>query len=266
MRERTSLDNNVANNPIQCGLSSVVAADLKLKLSEFKDPKKGLRILSEQMGIHPKTLRRLIAQENRPGYLTLYKIYRIIFSTSNDTEILKLVPKVVADEIKKLNPKKLSKEVTFSSNVEKVLLNDPVALEIYFLAGTAPISKDMVAFRFGTYGSNKLKSLLKDRILQVLESGMISLGENRTNFSPELIKMCGIQLTEHYSKPVCTDEMGQNYLAIYGSSLSQDAYNEWLRIDEQAYYKKAELAKQASSKGSIRAYTFISTDTLTQQK
>ena len=110
-----------------------MANDMRLKLSEFKDEKKGSRLLAQQMGIHLKTFRRILAQENTPGYLTLYKIYRILLSTNNDSEILKMVHPSVAAQIKKLNTKKLSQEFNYTTDVEELLSADPVALEIYFL-------------------------------------------------------------------------------------------------------------------------------------
>lgn len=254
----------ISLNEVSSGesLREIVAQDLKKELSNFNDEKKGIRILAERMGINKKTLRRLLACENRPGYLTLYKIYRAIHGTTSDTEILKLVHPTVANEIKKLNPKKLRDNINYDVDVEKILLNDPVAAEIYFLAGTDPISREMIVYRFGQYGEDRLNSLLKEKVLQVLESGRITLGVNRANFSSELIKKCGLNLTDRYARPEETEVNGENYIAIYGNTLDEETYNEWLKIDEEAYYKKVELCKRAKNSGTIRAFTFMVTDKL----
>ena len=72
----------------------------------------------------------------------------------------------------------------------------------------------------------------------------------------------GEYLVERFCKPENSDQMGENYLSLYATGLSKEAYDQWLKWDEECFHKKVELAKQASSKGDIKAYTFSSTDTM----
>lgn len=259
--EISSLQTSDQKQEVPLSVRDIVAKDLEVHLQTFKDPKKGMRMLASQMGIHQKTFRRLVRKENTPGYLTLYKIYRVLFNTNNDAEVLEMVHPVIAEEIKKLNPKKLNSEINYLTDVEELLLGNPVACEIYMLAGVQPIDKEVIAYRYGTYGIDTLNQMIKDKVLQILESGKIALGINRTNFSSNLIKTAGLNMVSRYSN-IDNDERGINYLAIYGTSLSEQAYNDWLKIDEEAYYKKVELSKKSENSGPIRAFTFIATDTM----
>lgn len=57
-----------------------------------------------------------------------------------------------------------------------------------------------------------------------------------------------------------TDEMGENYIALYAEGLNACAYEEWLAIDEEAFSKKLQLSKNPESRGDIRAVTFMFTE------
>ncbi len=47
--------------------SSIVRNDLHTLLEEFQEQRIGIRILAGKMGIHERTLKRLINGETRPG-------------------------------------------------------------------------------------------------------------------------------------------------------------------------------------------------------
>ncbi len=247
-------------------LSQVVAKDLSKKLSEYRDFKKGLRILSAMMGVHERTLKRLLVGQNRPGYLTLYKIYRVLLNTNDDNYLLANVHQLVRKEIEKKNPKHLNKGIIYHTDIQQELINDRVFGEIYVLAGTGPITKEFINFRFGTYGLDTAKKMLQLKVLETTEAGALTLGQKQANFTPELIKRIGVNLCERYSKPESTDERGKNYISIFAEGITQEIYNQWLLIDEEAYYKKIELTKKPGAKGEVRAFTFMTSDTLVEKK
>ncbi len=238
-----------------------VSHDLKAILLEFKDEKIGMRLISSRMGIHEKTLKRLIAQDNKPGYQTLYKIYRVITSVRNDSELLDNVAPCIKDALIKGNPKvQTNSEIIFSSDLEEELLRDRCFSEIYFMAGCGPIAKEYIGFRFGEHGIDTLKKMLKLQVLDVSKDGQIILGKNQINISAEAIKVLGLHLVDRFSRPEQTDESGENFLGVYAEGLSPEAYNEWLKIDEEAYRKKIELCRDMKNRGTIRAFTFMTTD------
>ena len=67
------------NEPI-LSLKDQVSLDLSQKIEEFRNPRIGVRILSEKMGISKRTIKRLVEKESRPCFKTLYKIYCVIFT------------------------------------------------------------------------------------------------------------------------------------------------------------------------------------------
>ena len=241
-------------------LKSQVAHDLQAHLLQFKDEKVGLRMMSNRMGIHEKTLKRIIRLENKPGYQTLYKIYRVLIGAPNDTLLFEKAPSLVRDALKKGNPKPLTKEVTYSVDIEDEILRDRCFSEIYFMAGCGPITQEYIGFRFGQHGVETMKKMLKMDVLEIQQDQTLVLGKNQANLSAQSIKALGLQFTDRFSRAEETDVEGENFMGIYAEGLSQDAYNEWLKIDEEAYRKKIELSRNPKSKGVIRAVTFMMSD------
>lgn len=241
-------------------LKNQVTHDLEKALVQFKDEKIGLRLLSNKMKVHEKTLKRILAGENRPGYQTLYKIYRVLLSANNDTQLMEMAPEVVANALKKGNPKTISSDIIFSVDIEEELQKDRAFLEIYFLAGTGPVTKEFVSYRFGEHGMETLKKMLKLAVLDVQKDGTFILGKNQANLGPEAIKNCALHLLNRFIRPEATDTNGENFMGIYAEGLNEKAYNEWLKIDEEAYQKKIELTRNKENHGHIRAITFVSTD------
>jgi hypothetical protein len=243
-------------------LRQQVAADLSRKLSEYRDPKKGLRIMAQIMGIHEKTLRRLMDCENRAGYQTLLKIYRALFNSNNDAQLLELVPAIVKRHLEKHNPKTFERHVSYTLDIERELNRDPVFTEVYFLAGTGGVTRDYVSFQYGQYGERLLMRMNEEQIVVSVGKGLFELGPNQATLGPETLKKIGLQLVESFLKPDEGDQLGENFHALYAEGLSEEAYNRWIKIDEEAYRQKIEIAKDPNNHGSRKAFTFLATDTL----
>lgn len=247
-------------------LSEQVALDLSKKLEEFSDGSKGLTLLSRNMKIHKRTLKRLLNLENTPTYYTLHKIYRYLHGAESDTSLLEKVPCIVRESLLKGNPQESSDEFVYSVDVEKLISSNPICSEIYILCATAPITEEFILFRFGQYGVESLNKMLSLNIIaHSVPKGTFVLGTQRTNFSPEMIKKIGLNLTDKYHKCENAHNRGENHMGFFAEGLSPSAYNEWLKIDEEAFQKKVELSKNKGAKGSIRAFTFMSTDTLVKK-
>src|SRR5690606_3738082 len=100
------------SNKDHLDLHTQVANDLRVLLGKYKNPKIGLRQISAKIQVSERTITRLLNKENKPTYQTLYKIYRVIYATSDDNRLLELMPPVVQDEIKKHNPLKQNSSIT----------------------------------------------------------------------------------------------------------------------------------------------------------
>lgn len=243
-----------------------VSQDLKEKISQFRDPKKGIKILASQMGIHEKTLKRLIECQNKPGYQTLLKIYRVLFQTQKDNEILERSPAIVKMFLMGHQPKPYESQVTYSLDVEKELNRDPVFAEIYLLAATGGVTREFIIFQFGQYGDRLLQKMIDQKVLINQDKYKFVLGPNQATLGPDTLKHLGQLCIEHYLKPENGDLSGENFHAFFAESLNEEAYNEWLKIDEEAFKKKIQLANRPGSQGHRRVFTFIATDTISRSK
>lgn len=241
---------------------SQIAADLREILSQFRDPKKGLKIISVKTSIHEKTLHRLINEENRASYMTIFKLYRYILDESDDAKILDLAPPVIKDYLIQTNPQLLTEQIIFSSGIDQELSKNPVFGEIYILCGTGPLSRNEILARFGQYGLNIVEKMLKQQVLK--ESGLevYELGKNQANFGPESIINLGTHLALNHVKKINGDILDQNFMGLYAEGLSPEAYAQWLKIDQDAFRKKVSLSSNKNNLGTIRAFTFMTTDSL----
>lgn len=243
-------------------LKAQVAQDLRFKYSEYSNSKIAINHMSRQMGIHEKTLKRLIAKENKPGHQTLLKIYRFILNTNNDSEVIERAPSIVSDKIReKYTPNHFSQTV-FTQDLTQEFISDKCMMELYVQAGSGGVSLEYVQFKFGEYGVNCLKKLMAYKALKIDQNGLYQLGEVQMSFNSDQIKQIGIHLSSKYTKPNKTDELGENFLGFYCEGLSSYAYNEWIKIDEQAYQAKKRIAADLSNRGDIKAFCYTTTDTM----
>lgn len=241
-------------------LSGDVAASLEQALASFKDPKKGLRILSRKMGVHEKTLKRLLHREHRPGYITLYKIFRVLTQAPDDIALLELVPASVREELIRENPKPHTPGVVYRGDFEKDLLKDQVFAEIYFAAAAGGIRRPEIQAHYGRHGLKVLDRMTLLRLTKEQRPEFYVLGENQLNLTSRGIKHVALSLSESFAEPELTDEPGQNYMCVYAEGLTPEAYSEWLRIEEEAYRQKTALARDPRNLGPIRAFTVQITD------
>lgn len=243
-----------------------VVEDLKLELSKAKNLKNGLGLLARKSGIHQKTLVRILNFENRPGYLTIFKIYRVLLNTEIDNEVLERAPLVIQEFLKKYNPQKVTAKVQFNASIGKDLLQDRLFYELYFLCGSGEVSKPELKERYGTYGLTMLEKLVKLGVVQKLENGKFTIGTVRVNLDSAALKDAALDLVDSFFKPDLAQLDGNNFIGVFAEGLSAPAYREWLKIDEEAFLKKAKLSEDPKNLGSIRAFTVMVTDVLDLEK
>jgi hypothetical protein len=248
--------------PVDFRLKEQVAQDLRLKFNEYSNRKIALNHMSRQIGIHEKTLKRLLAKNNRPGHQTLLKIYRFILQTNSDSEVLKKSPTVVSDKIKEKYKVGHFNQTIFTQDLTQEFVSDKCMMEIYIQVGSGGVSMEYIQFKFGEYGVNCLKKLLAHKAVMIDLKGLYQLGKVQMSFNSEQIKQVGIHLSSRYTKPHQTDELGQNFLGFYCEGLNESAYQEWIKIDEEAYSAKKSIAADLSKRGEIKAFCYTTTDTM----
>ncbi len=264
--QQLMIKENSPNTALQkMGLIEQVSYDLDKKLREFKNVKIGVRLISEKSGVSERTIYRLLAKENKPTYQTLYKLYRIIFNTSNESLLLTLVPDVIREEIKKCNPNVISQQIQYHEEVEAQMAYDRTFAEIYIMAACAPITTELIQYRYGMSGMLTVEKMLEMKTLAQTKSGTYILGENQANFSAKTLKRLGLSLTEKYCKPQNAESFGENIISFFADGLSEEAYDKWLEIDARAFQEKVAIANLEKSKGTKRAFTFNVTDSLSEK-
>lgn len=251
--------------PKQMSVKEQVAHDLNSYLNHSADKQKKLNQISKKIGVHLKTLNRISSLENQPNYSTVFKIYRYILNENDDAKLLEQCPQSVQAYLKKANPQKLEKNVAYSPLTEHEVGQNSVALELVVLCSSGTISASEIKDRFGSYGYELTRTLVAKRILAEIKSDLFSIGSSQMNMSPETVIKMGLQITASYAKAQDSDIKGKNFHGFYAEGLSEAAYQEWIRIDEEAFRRKVQLAKNPKYLGTLKAYTFNSVDTLNKK-
>lgn len=246
----------------------IVCNDLKNALQSYKDRKVGVRLLSKKMELSERTLQRILSAQNRPTAQTLLKIYKVLSPSQSYESFLNHLPEIIAKEISSHYPM-ASKAPFIDSHFkdfQNELLYDKCFHEIYVLAACGVVSHEFIQYRFGAYGIETLEKMLELQALKRTKEGQYTIGENQPDLNAHTLKQIGLNLTEKYAEPHETETGGHNLIAFFAEGLSNEAYDQWLQIDERAFKEKVSLVNQTGAKGTNKAFTFMVTDTLTLNK
>lgn len=239
--------------------------DIESYFASFTNRKFAIRQLSKLAGISQKTLERILAKTNNPSYQTIFKIYFVIFGTQDEQIVLEKVSSSVRTILIKANPKTLKAKKN-DSNLSVIFSNDPIASEIFVLAGLGKININAIAYQFGIYGIKVLESLVdKDILLQISKQEYL-LNPNHPELDGKALKELGLKFTKRYAKPLNTEVEGQNLLAFYAENLNETGIKEWLKVDTEAFHRKIKIAKDSKFQGTIKYFTFMVTDSMQMEK
>ncbi|EQC51697.1 hypothetical protein [Bacteriovorax sp. DB6_IX] len=256
------MHNELTSQQRQLDLKAQVQADINKYLVKYNDVKIGQRKLAQNADIHLKTIQRLCRQENTPGHITILKLYKVLTGESNTSRLLPLLPKAVKESVLKSGIDLPETDIDYSAVIKNEILKNDVFCEIYFLIDTAPVTRDLIMFKFGEHGIHILEKMFDLNAVKYLNDGTIGLGTSRLQLDTEVIKTAGLRLSQKYSKPQNCEVTGENFIGLYVDSLPEEAYQKWLEIDKEAFIKKAEIAKQfRSDKNGKRVFTYMTTDT-----
>jgi hypothetical protein len=243
--------------------SARVFDDLHRYINESDDPRRRLKFMAKRTLIHEKTLQRLVNRENKPTYVTVFKIYRFLLNEQDDQRLLGLVPQEVATFLNNANPQSFEKSATYTQDLEIELRSNPVMAEIVVLCATGPIKMSYIKSRFGEYGTKMVETLVQRDVLQMVTQQEVCSGNVQVNMSPETLISIGVQMVEAHAKPEKSYETGENFLGFYAEGLSDAALQKWLEIDAEGFRKKVAVAKLKENRGDLRVFTFMATDSVT---
>lgn len=237
-----------------------VYKDLREYLAASDEPRRRLKFLAAKTGIHEKTLQRLARGLNKPTYMTVFKVYRHLLNETDDVKLLAAVPVEISAYLKKANPQSLEGDKTYSSDVERELIANPIAAELVILCATGPIQTAFVRTQFGDYGLKVMANLVERNVLAMVSRDQVCSGQVQVNISPETVAAFGIQMSRSYLRPDLSYMTGRNFLGFYAEGLTEAARQAWLKIDADAFNEKVKLAKLPENRGDVRAFTFYATD------
>lgn len=241
-----------------------VRLDLANYLDGFSSKTFATRKLAKETGLNPKTIKRLLAGENKPTYHTLFKLYSVLLDEPNGECLLQKCPKVIAKEIKDYNPVE-SKETSFQqSDFLAFIQKEPLLIEILILAGTGPLHKSKVAYQFGQYGLELLEKLIQKGFLKEVEKEVYGHTKNVPNFDGETLKFMGNYFVHRFFKTENADLKNQNVINFYAEGLNEEGKQKWLEIETKSFYEKVKLANDPQYQGKIPMFTFGAMDTLTR--
>jgi transcriptional regulator with XRE-family HTH domain len=248
-------------------LQDQLLSDINEYLAKFRDYSLGQKTLAKRAGVHSKTIQRICRRDSFPGHVTILKIYSIIFNENDYAKLYSLLPEVVRQALCEDKAQITSVSVNYSAEIRREILNDKVFCEIYFLADAGNISHDLIQFKFGEHGIETLKKMLSIKALQYNDRGELELGKHRVEIDPKIIKRAGLLLSQKYSKTLNCEVKGENFVALYVESLPEEAYNEWLAVDKEAFIKKAKIAqKYRDVESGRKVFTYMATDTFKKEE
>jgi DNA-binding phage protein len=241
-----------------------VQSDLNEALKEFPRRSTGLKVLADNIGVHEKTLKRVITGSHSPSYKTILKIYRYLTGSLNDRDTVLSMPKILSEYICSEHENfKLSKdEVSFTVEVDKLIESDSIFRMVYLETGCGHLHKDKVAYECGQQGIRVLKKMEEMDIIREVTPDVFTASKNRASLRTESIVSLGKYLIESKFHEQKCKTMGENFCSVYFEGVNKETYNKLLIIDWEAKEQKKKLLMQSDSKGNIPYWSGVFTDTL----
>ena len=140
------------------------------------------------------------------------------------------------------------------------LLTGQILASTNGIGGTNGVSRDFILYQYGQHGLTLLKKLQDSDVVELNAKGEFVLGNKQASLGPEGLKQMGIHLVDKFSRPDSGDELGENYLSLYTVGLTNEAYQQWLKVEEEAFEKKLQIARDESNFGDLKVFTFSCTD------
>jgi len=247
-------------------VSEQVALDLARYLDSFPNKCFAIRVLAKESGLNEKTIKRLLAKNNKPTYQTIFRLYCVFLNTSDYKTLMEKTPEVIRVTLEKFSPCEGLTQESQNQNFLDLVKKEPLMAELYILAGTGPLAKNAVGFRYGQYGLEILEKLVDAELIIKIDKDTFGLSKNAPNLDGDCLKYLGEYFIHRFSKPRNAQLEGENTIAFYAEGLNDEGLKEWLSVDSKAFYKKQEIANNPKYKGNVPVFSFCATDTIQLEK
>lgn len=244
-----------------------VQKDLKIALKEFPRESTGIKVLADKMGVHTRTLKRILKGTHTPSYQTILKIYRYFLGSKSDRETILKAPHLLGEYLlnEKENFSLANEDADFSTEIDILLNTDSVFRSIYIETATGNVTKERIGYMHGQMGIKVLEYMKDLGVIEEFEEGIFKSSTNRASLQTEtLYSLSNFLISNHfYTEKAAL--AGENGLTVFTEGLNKDAYNELLKIDWEAKQKKIQVLKNPKNKGEIKAWSVTITDTLSPE-
>lgn len=213
-----------------------IAEQIKFDLNKFKQEKKinsdyalGLYFESNS-NISERAVRRALTNENYvPQYSNIVEIYSVIYNTRNLEELVSKVPSEIADYLaSKSLESDLAKVPDSNMAVNNYVLNDPLALKIYFLTSGHGVSLNEIIRKLGDDGLKETFKMAKREIVIIDSNQNVKRGKYSLVFNAEALKEISKGLVNSFYRPEAIDTKSENRISVRLSSISPAAYEKIL--------------------------------------
>jgi len=247
-------------------LCEQVALDLANYLDGFPNKSFAIRYLAKETGLNEKTIKRILKKENKPTYMTLFKLYTTFFETMDFEKLLLLVPVGISKHLEDFTPCEsiVSKEI--NGEFLELVKTDPLMAELFVLAGTGSLHRGAISYRYGEYGVELVHRLEDKGFLKALDKDTWIVPRNCPNLDSEALKFLGEYFVTKFSKPKNGELAGEHIISFYAEGLNEEGKKAWTEIDTESFYKKMKIANNPKYQGDIPVFTFTATDTIRTEK
>lgn len=226
-----------------------VAADLSDHFATFVTLSAAYRAFERETGISKRQAERYQNKESAPQFLNLIKIYSFITGIKDLSQLIDVVPPVIAKELKEKNtnsnlPAAIQTRVDFSEQIAKCR-----AFSFIYWNTVSGLSLSLreVERKFGEYGTQTLQRMEKQHIVVSHQKGFYSSGKNRSqpiNAQAAAVASCDL-IANHFS-PDRSIEEGNNFLGMQVFTLNKESREIALFKLEKLHRDLATLAANSS--------------------
>lgn len=243
-------------------LCDQVALDLSVYLENFPNKSFAIRFLAKETGLNEKTIKRLLKRENRPTYQTIFKLYSTFLDENDYYSLLEKSPPLITNHLKKFTPTESVTTKKTNEDLLELMKKEPLLAELFVLAGTGPLYKSAVSYRYGQYGVELILKFEEKGYFKELKKDEWVLSSNSPNLDSNTLKFLGEYFVSKFSKPKHGELASEHIISFYAEGLNDKGKRAWINLDTEIFYKKMEIANNPEFKGEIPVFTFSATDTI----